>query len=79
MVIRPEREVDEDSSLGGNSHSSHLLRGEGGHFFQLNLFRAYRRGLQKQQRNCLVYYADERYWEQYRRSRNICHRSKWLS
>jgi hypothetical protein len=28
VVIRPEWEVDEDSSLGGSSHPSHLLRGK---------------------------------------------------
>ena len=50
MVIRREREVDEDSPLGGNSHSSHLLRGKGGHFFQPNLFRADCGCLQKHDR-----------------------------
>ena len=50
MVIRPEREVDEDSSFGGNSHPSHLLRGKGGHFFQLNLFRSDCGRLQKHDR-----------------------------
>src|ERR1700730_8139905 len=44
VVIRPKREVDEHSALGGNSHSSHLLGGKGGHFFQLNLFRSDCRG-----------------------------------
>ena len=50
VVIRPEREVDEDSPLGGNSHPSHLLRGKCGHFFQFNLFRSDCGRLQKHDR-----------------------------